>query len=158
MLLMHNTICIVTVVFVLFLKKLPFTTTPVEEAMKYVISKMTQNVTETWTTSELYAMYTAASGNLSRKYFVSNIKAYFGTEVLVLHIEGCDSILGFEASLGSVIKVVKVSHSQGDDDEVDKLIRKIMSVAMAMSSLVITILETMCIRGKSKRKYKRNSS
>ena len=48
-------------------KKPPFTTTPMKEAMKSVISEMAQNVTETWTTSELYSMYTAASGNLSKK-------------------------------------------------------------------------------------------
>ena len=113
-------------------KKPPFTTTPMEEAMKSVILEMAQNVTKTWTTSELYTMYTAASGNLSKKQFVSSVKAHFGRELLVLHIEGCDSVLGFEVILGRVIKLVKVSHSQGDNDEVDKLIRKIRSEVMAM--------------------------
>ena len=100
--------------------------------MKSVISEIAQNVTETWATLELYSMYTVVSGNLSKKQFVSNVKAYFCRELLVLHIEGCDSVLGFEASFGRAIKLVKVSHSQGDDDEVDKLIRKIRSEAMAM--------------------------
>ena len=72
-------------------------------------------------------MYTAASGHLSRKQFVSNVKAHFGPELLVLHIEGCDSVLGFEASLGGVMKIVTVSNSKGDDDEVDKLVRNIRS-------------------------------
>ena len=105
---------------------------PMEEAMKTVISKMAQNVTETWTTSELYSMYTTESGHLSRKQFVSNVKANFGTELLELHIEGCDSVLGFEATLGRVIKLVKVSNSQGDDDGMDKLVRNIRSEVMAM--------------------------
>ena len=51
-------------------KNLPFTTMPVEEAMKSVILQMAQNVTETWTTSELYSIYTATSRNWSRKQFV----------------------------------------------------------------------------------------
>ena len=63
---------------------------------------------------------------------MSSVKAHFGRELLVLHIEGCDSVLGFEVSLGRVIKLVKVSHSKGDDDEVDKLVRKIRSEVMAM--------------------------
>ena len=113
-------------------KKPPFATMPMEEAMKSVISEMAQNVTEIWTTSELYSMYTAASGNLSKQQFVSSVKAHFGRELLVLHIEGCDNVIGFEVSLGRVIKLVKVSHSQGDDDEVDKLVRKIRSEVMAM--------------------------
>ena len=113
-------------------KKLSSTTMPLEEAMKSIISKIAQNVTETWTTSELYSMYTAASGHLSRKQFVSNVKAHFGAELLVLHIEGCESVLGFEASLGRVMKIVKVSNSQGCDDQVDKLVRSIRSEVMAM--------------------------
>ena len=43
----------------------------------------------------------------------------------MLHIEGCDSVVGFKASLGKVIKIVKISQSMGDDDELEKLVRKI---------------------------------
>ena len=39
----------------------------------------------------------------------------------MLHIEGCDSVVGFKASLGKVIKIVKISQSMGDDDELEKL-------------------------------------
>ena len=55
------------------------------------------------------------------------VTAHFGDELLVLHIEGCDSVVGFKASLGKVIKIVKISQSMGDDDELEKLVRKIRS-------------------------------
>ena len=68
-------------------------------------------------------------GHCFKKQFVSNIMAYFGDELLVLHIEGCDSILGFKASLGKVIKIVKIS--QDDDDELEKLVRMIRREVLA---------------------------
>ena len=76
-------------------------------------------------------MYVAASGTVSRWQFVSNVTAHFGDELLVLHIEGCDSVVGFKASLGKMIKIGKISQSMGDDDELEKLVRKIRSEVMA---------------------------
>ena len=54
---------------------------------------------------------------------MSNVTAQFGDELLVLHIEGCEIVVDFKASLGKVIKIVKVSQSMGDDDELEKLVR-----------------------------------
>ena len=51
---------------------------------------------------------------------MSNVTAHFGDKLIVLHIEGCDSLVGFKAILG-----------MGDDDELDKLVRKIRSEVMA---------------------------
>ena len=109
----------------------PSITEPLEEALRSVLSMMAENATESWTTSELYAMYVAASGTVSRRQFVSNVTAHFGDELIVLHIEGCDSVVGFKASLGKVIKIVKINQSMGDDDELEKLVRKIRSEVMA---------------------------
>ena len=49
----------------------------------------------------------------------------------MLHIEGCDGVVGFKASPGKVIKIVKISQSMGDDDELEKLVRKIRSEVIA---------------------------
>ena len=54
-----------------------------------------------------------------------------GDELLVLHTEGCDSVVGFKASLRNVIKIVKISQSMGDDDVMVKLVRKIWSEVKA---------------------------
>lgn len=45
----------------------PTMLTPVDEALRSVLLHMTDNVTETWTTTELYSMYQAASGTVSKK-------------------------------------------------------------------------------------------
>ena len=65
---------------------------------------MAENATESWT---LYVMYLASSGTVSRQQFVSNAMAHFGDELLVLHIDGCDSVVGFKARSGKVIKIAK---------------------------------------------------
>ena len=123
MLLTHGIMSQVTIVSV----TRPSITETLEEAVMSVLSITAENATESWTTSELYVMYIAASGTVSRQQFVSYVMAHFGDELLVLHIEGCDSVVGVKASLGKVIKIVKISQSMGDDDELEKLVRKIGS-------------------------------
>ena len=85
--------------------------------MKYVIMLMTDNMSETWTASELYSKYLSASGTVSMRQFISNIKAQCGADILFLHIEDCESILGFESSLWKYIKVTQKKESNGDDNE-----------------------------------------
>ena len=106
----------------------PSITEPLEEALRSVLSMMAESATESRT---LYVMYLAASGTVSRRQFVSNVTAHFGDELLVLHIEGCDSVVGFKASLGKVIRIVKISQSMDDDGELETLVRKIRSEVMA---------------------------
>ena len=107
----------------------PLITEPLEDALRSVLSMMAENATESWT---LYVMYLASSGTVSRRQFVSNATAHFGDELLVLLIEGCDSVVGFKASLGKVIKIVKISQGMGDDDELEKLVRTIRRENLGM--------------------------
>ena len=72
---------------------------PVGEVLRSVVTTMAENMTETWATSALYAMYIAASGIVSRRQFVSSITTCFGDKLLLLHIKGCESIVGFNDSL-----------------------------------------------------------
>ena len=65
----------------------------------------------------MYVANVAASGTVSRRQCVSNVTTHFGDELFVLHSEGCDSVVGCKASLGKVIKIVKIYQSMGDDDE-----------------------------------------
>ena len=93
---------------------------------------MTENMTETWTISELYSTYLAASGTVSRRQFVSSITTYFGDKLLLLHIESCESVVGFKASLGQFVKIAKKNKSNSDDDELEKLVRTICSEVRAI--------------------------
>ena len=40
-------------------------------------------------------------------------------------------VVGFKASIGKVIKIVKISQSMGDDDKLEKLVRKFRSEVLA---------------------------
>ncbi|KAG1713921.1 hypothetical protein GQR58_001992 [Nymphon striatum] len=69
---------------------------PVEDVLRSVVTTMSENMVETWTTTELYSMYIAASGIVTRRQFLSSITDYFSDELLVLHrlhIEGCENVL-----------------------------------------------------------------
>ncbi|KAL8585526.1 hypothetical protein ACOMHN_051411 [Nucella lapillus] len=61
---------------------------------------------------------------------IANVTRYFGEEVLVMHVEGCESILGMRASIGRMVKLVK-SRDDEDGDELTKLVRKIQKEALA---------------------------
>ena len=104
---------------------------PVGEALRSVVMTMAENMTETWTTSELYSMYLAATGTGSRRQFVSSITTYFGDKLLSFHIAGCESVVGYKASLGQFIKIAKKNNSNSYDDELEKLVRKICSEVRA---------------------------
>ena len=65
-----------------------------------------------------------------KRQFVSSITTHFGDKLLLLHIEGCESVVGFKASLGQFIKIAKKNNSNSDD-ELEKLVRKICSEVRA---------------------------
>ena len=77
-----------------------------------------------------------------RKY----VKTHFGRELFVLHTQGCDSVFGrvilcmewlwyLSLRLEGISKVVKVSQSQ-KDDEMDKMVRKIVNVHISEVQLL----------------------
>ena len=94
--------------------------------MRAIVDNINENNTSTWMTSDLYELYISASGTLSKKQIVY-INKYVGTEVIIMHIEWCESVLG---SVGSMVKLVKTMGSDGDD-ELDKLVRQIQTESLA---------------------------
>ena len=52
------------------------------------------------TTGELYDNYCSAGGQRTKKNMLANLCDYFGEKIVVLHIEGCASILGFRDVVG----------------------------------------------------------
>ena len=95
---------------------------PEEETLRAIVDNMNDNKTSTWTTSDLYELYVSASGTLSKKHMITNITKYVGAEVITMHIEGCEGVLGMRASMGSMVKFVKTKGGDGDE-ELDKLVR-----------------------------------
>ena len=60
---------------------------------------------------------------------ISNITKHFGTEVIIMHIEGCESVLGMRSSVGRMVKLVNTMGVDGDD-ELDKLVRQIQTESL----------------------------
>ena len=75
--------------------------------MRAIVDNINENDTSTCTTSYLYELYISASGTLSKKQMICNINKCVGTEVIIMHIEGCESVLGMRSSMGSMVKLVK---------------------------------------------------
>ena len=61
---------------------------------------------------------------MSRKQILVNLCDYFGDEVVVLSVEGCDTIVGFRTFVTKSLKMVKVSGSDENDD-VAKVVRRV---------------------------------
>lgn len=80
-------------------------------ALRSVITTMAENMTETWMTSELYSMYSLPLV-LCRQVSLSRITSYFGEKLLLLHIEGCESVVGFKA----IQAVTRRAGETGEED------------------------------------------
>ena len=98
--------------------------------MRAIVDNINENNTSTWTTSDLYKLYISASGTLSKKQTINNINKYVGTEVIIMHIEGYESVLGMRSNVGSMVKLVKTMGGDGDD-ELDKLVGQIQTESLA---------------------------
>ena len=77
-----------------------------------------------YATTELYATYSAGGGTLSRKQMFCKLTDCLADEVVVIRCDGCASLVGFKAFVGSVIKLEKVSMDD-DESEVESVIRQI---------------------------------
>ena len=61
---------------------------------------------------------------------LANLCDYFGEEIVVLHIEGCASIVGFTDGVGKTVKVVK--YDGVDDESVETVVRRVKAEALAL--------------------------
>lgn len=96
-----------------------------DEAMKKLVDEMYINRRLcTWTSIELHEKYTGYGGKLTRKQMFSKLAMHLGDDVVVLNIDGCASIIGFQEFVGKVVKVAKVDVQ--DEDPEDALARKIV--------------------------------
>lgn len=99
---------------------------PVDSCLASVIDHMSANKSVTWTVSELHDVYVANSGNLCRKQMLANLCDYYGDAVIVLRVEGCQTIVGFRQYIGKSLKLVgQTGLFNDDDDDVNKVVRKV---------------------------------
>ena len=80
-----------------------------DEAMKMLVDEMYDNRRLcTWTSIELHDKYVSYGGQLTRKQMFTKLVTHFGDEVVILCIDGCASIIGFQEFVGKILKIAKV--------------------------------------------------
>ena len=80
----------------------------------------------------MYDNYCSAGGQLTKKQMRGNHCDYFGGEIVVLHIEGCASIVGFTDVVGKTVKLFK--YDCEDDESVDTVVHRVKALALHRSN------------------------
>ena len=102
----------------------------VDAALASCIDYMYEKRTVSHTTGELYDNYCSAGGQLTKKKMLANLCDYFGEKIVVLHIEGCASIVGFRDVVGKTVKMVK--YDGVDDESVEIVVRRVKAEVLAL--------------------------
>ena len=102
----------------------------VDAALASCIDYMYAQRTVSHTTGELYDNYCSAGGQLTKKKMLANLCNYFGEKIVVLHIEGCASIVGFRDVVGKTVKMVK--YEGVDDESVETVVRRVKAEVLAV--------------------------
>ena len=97
----------------------------VDESLKSVINYMKSDMCATWTVTELHGIYTQNGGHLTRKQMHVLLNEYFDDEIILLHLEGCSSIIGFQTYISKTLKLVKQPEVSDVDEDIDRLVRRV---------------------------------
>ncbi len=94
---------------------------PVDKALDCLISDMKSNITQVWTSVELFQSYVDYGGTvLSRKTLMSYISDHFGPKLLILSAPGIANIAVFRSKASDVLRLVN-----DEEDDLDAAISKI---------------------------------
>ena len=74
----------------------------------------TNNNTSTWTSAELYKVYTDVQGDQTSKQMLNRLCDYFGQRLIVISIPGCQTEIGLQEHIGNKLKMVRISESEED--------------------------------------------
>ena len=78
----------------------------------------------------IYNSSSALNIQLAKKKMLANLCDYFGEKIVVLHIEGCASIVGFRDVVGKTMKMVK--YDGVDDESVEIVVRRVKGKVLAL--------------------------
>ena len=109
-----------------------------ETLLKLIDEMFANRKLGTWTTIDLHDKYTCYGGKLTHKQMLSKLVTHLRDENVVLKIDGCASVIGFQEFLGKILKVAKVASE--DDEMEDTLVQKIVTEASKYHQTRITIL------------------
>ena len=95
--------------------------------MKLVIDDMLANkLLQTCTNLELYEMYIGLGG----QQMLTNLTTHLGADIVVVHMEGCVSVVGFGELVGKSLKLV--NDESVDEESFGPVIRQFRSEARAV--------------------------
>ena len=83
-----------------------------------------------WTSNELYFMYLTFGGKLTLKQMFNKLTKHLGEDIIILRMEGCETVVGFRNFIGKTLKIVK--DNSVDEDHVDAVVRLIRNEAKSM--------------------------
>ena len=77
----------------------------------------------TWTSIELHDKYVSYGGQFTQKQMFTKLVTHLAKDVVVLGIEGCASIVGFQEFISKTTKITELDTM--DEEKEDALVRKI---------------------------------
>ena len=80
----------------------------------------------TWTIAELYEVHANASGELSKKQMFNDLSSYFGVELVIISVPGCETEVGLKKYVSKTLKMTKKAMAE-DSDDIDNFVRRISS-------------------------------
>ena len=96
--------------------------------MKLLVSEMHANQKHcTWSSIELYDKYLSYGGQLERRQLFTKLVTSLGSDVIVLNIEGCASIVGFREYVSRMFKLTNVNSV--DEEKEDALVKSESHIA-----------------------------
>ena len=96
----------------------------VDDSLKRVIVGMRANRALTWTVAELYSIYFQNAGEISRRQMLHQLSSFFGEEMLVIQVEGCNTLVGFKKFVTRSLKLETLTKSD-TDSSLDNLVRRV---------------------------------
>ena len=99
----------------------------IEEPLQVVVNHIKSNkCTATWTIAELHNVYVEASGDLTKKQMLFNLSEYYGEELVLINVPGCETEIGLNKYVCTKLKMARKSMAEVSDD-VDDIVRRIKS-------------------------------
>ena len=93
-----------------------------ETSFNILTEQMLQQESHIWNSVEVFNTYVGLGGSHSRKSLITELQSHFGKHLIVMHVSGCASIIGFQNHIPYKLQLVD---DDQDDESVDNLVSKI---------------------------------
>ena len=99
-----------------------------DDALSAVLNLIHKDRSRLWNSVELHSLYVEFGGVLARKAMLSDLMNCLGNDGVLIHVDGCASIIGFRETVGKKFQMVHAD----DNDHVGDVVRQIRTEARAV--------------------------